>query len=481
MKLAYPSCLAAAAVLVAPATSQAEPPHGSRALVLAAVERQRPLLADTARAIWNHAEVGYQEMKSASLLQRQLADAGFQVIAGTAGMPTAFTAAYRNGPGPVIAILAEYDALPGLAQHAVAMPSPIAGQRAGHGCGHNLLGAAATSAAIAIKQWLAQGGGRGELRVYGTPAEEGGSGKVYLVRDDAFADVDAVLHWHPADRNSAAQRRTQANISGKFRFSGVAAHASAAPDKGRSALDGVEIMNVAVNFLREHVPDGTRIHYAITKGGDAPNVVPDSAEVYYYVRNLDPAVVRGVMARVQDAARGAALASGTSVTFEATGGVYSILPNAVLGAVLHRSLVASGPPVWSTEGQAFAAAIARTLPASDLTSAARIAEPIGDEVAGSSTDVADISWVVPTAGVTIATWVPGTPGHSWQATAASGAQIGINGATVAARTLALSAVDLFHEPALLAEAKAELVRRRGAGFSYQAMVGDRAPPLDYRK
>ncbi|RYE04030.1 MAG: amidohydrolase [Sphingomonadales bacterium] len=439
-------------------------------------------MAAMAQQIWKLAETGFHETRSSALLQRQLGNAGFRVTTGVAGMPTAFVASYRNGPGPVIAILAEFDALPGASQQASAERAPVPGQGAGHACGHNLLGAAATAAAIALKDWMAQSQIRGEVRVYGTPAEEGGSGKVYFVRDGAFADVDAVLHWHPGDRNSSAQQPSQANISGKFRFRGLAAHASAAPDKGRSALDGVEIMNVAVNYLREHVPDGTRIHYIVSNGGTAPNVVPDFAESYYYVRNPDGAVVRAVMARVAEAARGAAIASGTEVTFEATGGVYSILPNGVLGEVLRRNLVSVGGPQWSAEETAFAAAIARGLAApGDFSSATRIDPPGVDAPSGASTDVADVSWVVPTAGVRIATWVPGTASHSWQATAASGSGIGIKGAHVAAGTLALSAAQLLFDPSLLADAKAELLRRRGPAFRYEPMIGDRKPPLDYRK
>lgn len=482
MKAAYLGCLIAAAGLLVPVARGGELAPETRAAIVEQVDRQGPGLAETALEIWKLAEVGYQETRSSALLQRRLGDAGFRVTAGVAGMPTAFVASYRNGPGPVIAILAEFDALPGASQQALAERGALPGQAAGHACGHNLLGAAAAAAAIALKEWMARANVRGEVRVYGTPAEEGGSGKVYFVRDGAFADVDAVLHWHPADRNSAAQRRSQANISGKFRFRGVAAHASSAPDKGRSALDGVEIMNVAVNYLREHVPDGTRIHYVVSDGGSAPNVVPEVAESYYYVRNQDPAVVRAVMARVQDAARGAAIATGTSMTFEVTGGVFSILPNDTLGAVLQRNLVAVGGPRWSPEETVFAAMVARTLPSpGDLASASRVESPDEDKASGGSTDVADVSWTVPTAGITVATWVPGTPGHSWQATAASGTGIGIKGALVAARTLALSAAELLLDSALLVEARAELERKRGPGFRYEAMVGDRAPPLDYRK
>lgn len=471
-----------ATVLIAPDLAAARTlPDGQRKAILADVDTRAPALATTAKAIWDFAEVGFQETRSSGLLQGELEKAGFTVKAGVAGMPTAFVASFRNGKGPVIAVLAEFDALPGLAQEATPERAPIAGKAAGHGCGHNLFGAASITAAMAIKDWMVANKVQGEIRVYGTPAEEGGSGKVYMVRAGLFDDVDAVLHWHPGDANGIAVGKSQANISGKFRFYGLAAHASAAPDKGRSALDGVEVMDVAVNFLREHVPLGTRIHYIVTNGGQAPNVVPDFAESYYYVRNTDPAVVRSVMERVQKAAEGAALATGTTVKFEATGGVYSMLASRTLAAVMQRNLVAVGGETWTPQEVQWAAALQKTLqtqkPLSDI---AKI-EPIQSDDSGGSTDVSDISWVVPTIGMYAATWVPGTPAHSWQAVAASGASIGAKGGVVAAKTIALTAADLFENPQVLAEAKKELLAARGPDFKYKALLGDRAPALDYRK
>ena len=285
-----------------------------RAAIRADVDGRAPALAATAKTIWDYAEVGFQETKSSGLLQTNLKKAGFTVTTGVAGMPTAFVGSFKNGNGPVIAILAEFDALPGLAQEATPARAAIAGRPAGHGCGHNIFGAASITAAMAVKDWMVANKIQGEVRVYGTPAEEGGSGKVYMVRAGLFDDVDAVLHWHPGDQNGVSVGKSQANISGKFRFQGVAAHASAAPDKGRSALDAVEVMNVAVNYLREHIPMSTRIHYVITNGGEAPNVVPAFAESYYYVRHTDPVIVKSVMERVQHAAEGAAMATGTTVT-----------------------------------------------------------------------------------------------------------------------------------------------------------------------
>ena len=265
----------------------------------ARVDAHAAQLETAALRIWDLAEVGYQEIESSRVLQQQLRDAGFAVEAGVAGMPTAFIARYRRGAGPVLAILAEFDALPGLSQTAAAAKEPRAGKSAAHACGHNLFGAASITAAIAVKEWLEAGGATGEIRVYGTPAEEGGSGKVYFVRAGLFQDVDATLHWHAGDRNTAYQPRNLSNLSGKFRFYGVAAHAAQAPEQGRSALDGVEAMSFMVNALREHVPQDTRIHYVITNGGAAPNVVPEFAEVYYYVRHVDPGVARSVMDRVE--------------------------------------------------------------------------------------------------------------------------------------------------------------------------------------
>ncbi|WP_244264919.1 amidohydrolase [Caulobacter segnis] len=372
-----------------------------RAQILKAVEADAPQIRDAALKIWSFAEVGYQETKSTALLQGQLKAAGFDIKAGVAGEPTAFIASFKNGVGPVVAILAEFDALPGLAQTADPVKTPIPGQIAGHGCGHNLFGAASVGAAVALKEWMVKNNVKGELRVYGTPAEEGGSGKVYFVRDGLFNDVDVTLHWHPANANSAVQGVSMANISGKFRFRGVSAHAAGAPEKGRSALDGVEVMDVAANFLREHTPDKTRIHYVITSGGSAPNVVPDFAEVYYYVRHPDPAVVKDVWARVEKAAEGAALATGTTVEKEITGGVYALLPNDTLGRVMDANLRKVGGITWTPEEIAFAKTLQTSLVNPPSIDTVKTIEPYKVELegGGGSTDVSDISWVTPTVGL----------------------------------------------------------------------------------
>lgn len=446
------------------------------------VDAYAPRLSQVARQIWDKAELGYQETGTSQLLQQELKSAGFEVQANVAGMPTAFVARAGKGGGPVIAILAEMDALPGVSQAAVPQRQPIAGKDAGHACGHNLFGAGSVAAARAVKQWLDDSGQAGEVRVYGAPAEEGGSGKVFLVKAGLFDDVDVVLHWHPGADNGAAQGTSLANISGKFRFHGIAAHAAASPERGRSALDGVEAMNAMVNLMREHVPQDMRIHYVITDGGKAPNVVPAEAEVYYYVRHQDPAVVKSVMARIGKAAEGAAMGTETRVEYEPIGGTYNLLPNDFLGRVMDANLRSVGGVRYSAQDTAFAEELRKSFTnPPPLSQAAEIAPYRVDEVMHGSTDVGDVSWVVPTVGLSTATWVPGTPAHSWQAVAASGSDIGYQGAAVAAKAIALTATQLFAQPELIAKAKAEFEQRRGAGFQYRPLLERAAPALDYRR
>ena len=453
----------------------------ARSGVLKAIEADRERAAKVALEIWNLAEVGYQETRSSTLLQHQLRDAGFTIEAGVAGMPTAFTASYGTGR-PVIGFLAEYDALPGITQLATAERAPAEGKEAGHACGHHLFGTASTFAAIAVKNWLAETRRAGTVRVYGTPAEEGGAGKVYMVRGGLFKDVDVVLHWHASDRNDASHSTSLANKSAKFRFHGVSAHAAGAPERGRSALDGVEAMNHMVNLMREHVPQETRLHYVITQGGSAPNVIPDFAEVFYYVRHPDPQQVQAIFERVAKAAEGAALGTGTRVEHEVIHGIYAVLPNEPLARVMDTNLRRVGGVQYDGTERAFAETLRRSLGENlpPIESAAEIA-PFEFYRSGGSTDVADVSWVVPTAGLRTATWVPGTPSHSWQAVAAGGTTIGVKGMMVAVKTLALTALDLFTTPALIDEARAAYRKQIPAGWTYRPLLGERPPPLDYRK
>lgn len=436
--------------------------------------------ASIARTIWEFAEVGYQETKSSALLQEELAAAGFSIEAGVADIPTAFVASYGSG-GPVIAILAEYDALPGINQDATASRLPIEDKHAGHACGHNLFAAGSIGAAVAVRRWLEETGTPGTIRVYGTPAEEGGSGKVYIVRDGLFDDVDIALHWHASDRNSAAARTTLANRSAKFRFRGISAHAAGAPEKARSALDAVEAFNFMVNMMREHVPQETRIHYVITAGGNAPNVVPDFAEVYYYVRHPEARTVREIWDRVENAARGAAEGTGTRVDWEIIHGNHPLLINETLARMMDEKLREVGGVTYSDHEQDFAEEIYATLNQPELgLGSQREVQPYEVTLGYGSTDVGDVSIAVPTVGLNTATWVPGTAAHSWQSTAASGMSIGFKGAQVAAKTLTLAAIEIFENEALREAARAEFDARRGGDFHYEALLGDRPPPLDYR-
>lgn len=445
------------------------------------VEAQRSAAIALASDLFEYAELGYQETRSATRLASYLESRGFTVETGVAGLPTAFVASRGKG-GPVLGLLAEFDALPGLSQAPVPYREPLVADAPGHACGHHLFGSAAVVAAVAVADWLAAADMPGTVRVYGTPAEEGGSGKVYMTRAGLFADVDAVLHWHPADRNVAVPESSNGNKSARFRFHGVAAHAAGSPARGRSALDAVEAMNYMANLLREHMPSDARLHYVITNGGLAPNIVPELAEVYYYVRHPRTEGVEVLFERLVAAAEGAALGTGTRMEYEVMHGNFPLLRNNALAEVIHAELSALGGIAYDAEELEFAAAIRKTLLGKlRPMAAATEVQPYEFRHKMGSTDVGDVSWNVPTAGFGAATWVPGTPAHSWQAVAAGGMSIGHKGMMLAAKVLANTAQTLFQDPALIATAQAEFAERRGPNFRYQPLLGDREPPLDYRR
>lgn len=449
----------------------------------ASIEAKKDQYAAVAKQIWDYAELGFQEEKSSALLQKTLADAGFAVEKGVAGMPTAFSASYGSGK-PVIVLIGEFDALPGLSQAAGDVArNPVKAGAPGHACGHNLLGTASAAAAIAVKEWMIQTRQPGTLRYYGTPAEEGGGGKVYMVREGLLKDVDAVVGWHPGDQNSADPSSSLATIAATFRFYGTAAHAAASPDRGRSALDGVEAFDYMLNMMREHVPQETRIHYVIKKGGVASNIVPDFAEGEYQARHPDMRVLQGIWERILKAAEGAAMGTGTRVEHEVITSYWSVLPNEVLAAVQHRNLTKVGGVDYSPEEQAFAEKIRATLisPTTPMGSQTQVQPMTVGRVGSASTDMGDISWNVPTVQMNAATFTPGVPAHSWQAVACAGMSIGVKGMIVAAKTMALTVSDLFKDPATLAKAKGEFLEKRGgAEFKYTTIVPTR-PPFDYRK
>ncbi len=445
------------------------------------VVRRRDESWAVAQEIWEAAEPGYQEVRSSALLSERLEVAGFRVTRAVAGIPTAFTAEFGSGT-PVIGILGEFDALPGLSQQAVPERLPREDTNSyGHGCGHHLFGVASMSAAMAVADQIKQGGLKGTIRFYGCPAEEGGSAKVFMVREGLMKDCDAVLHWHPASRNSAGDRSSLARIAVKFQFRGKAAHAAGSPEQGRSALDAVALTSYAAELMREHTPDFTRIHHVITAGGEAPNVVPAFAEVYFYIRHPEADILKPLYTRLEMCAQAGAMGTGTELTVRYEGGIREIMPNQTLSAVVDRNLRRLNDLEYSKPELEFALRMSEQLPEPVSVDKIREVENVSGTVGKGSTDVGDVSWVVPTTGFSTACWVPGTPGHSWQAVACGGTTIAEKGMHLAARTLACTAVELMLTPSLLKAAQSEL-KTRTKGNVYSPLIPEgMLPPLDYRK
>jgi aminobenzoyl-glutamate utilization protein B len=441
------------------------------------IDANADTLKNINRNIWSYAETGLEETRSAKELQDVLRANGFAVEAGIAGMPTAFVATFGSGR-PLIGILAEYDALPGLSQDAVPERKERPGVAAGHGCGHSVFGTASTAAAIAVKQALA-GGLAGTVKLYGTPAEETGIGKTYMLREGLFRDADIILSWHASPVTAASYDYSKANVSVKFRFEGLPAHASTSPFQGRSALDAVELMSVGVNYMREHVKEDTRIHYVITHGGGQPNVVPPFAEVWYYLRANKHADVEEYYKWLNEIASAAAAMSRTKLTsVQVDADMHEVLPNRTLAEVIHKNLGAVGPPRFTDAEKAFARATQKDLGRELPMALSERIEPLPDkpEQGLASTDVGDISWFVPVGQLTAATYTFGAPGHSWQIVACTGTGIGEKGMMVAAKALAASAIDLYRSPELVKKAKADFEAIRKP-LDYVTLIpeGQRAP------
>lgn len=439
---------------------------------------------DASRKIWEFAELGYHEQKSSALLQQDLKAAGFTLQAGVADEPTGFVASYGSGK-PVIAILGEFDALPGLSQDAAADRKPIVTGGAGHGCGHNLLGSGAALAAVAVKEYMEKNHVAGTLRFYGTPAEEGGAGKVYMIRAGLFKDVDVVLHWHPEDRNAVTNGGMLAITSAKFTFHGVAAHAAAAPERGRSALDAVMLMGNGIEFMREHVPSNTRMHYIITKGGVAANIVPDLAQIELVARNPSMLTLNEIWARVLKVAQGAAMMTETTVDIKIETSSSNILANDALAVAAQKNLEEVGGFTYTEKEKEFALTLQKTLPPGGAISldATQTVVPLALSSANApsaSTDVGDVSWNVPTIGFLAATFVPGVVPHTWQAAASAGMSIGQDGMMVASRALAITTVDLLTDPQLVQAAKTDY-QKKIAGKTYESAIpANQKPNIDYR-
>ena len=459
-----------------PALAQ-EPSH--EAFIVKQLDANTERFSKAAREIWENPELGFLEVTSSKVLIDELKASGFNVEVGVAGMPTAFVATYDKG-GPVIGFLAEYDALPGLSQDAVPYRSVIVEGGNGHGCGHNLFGTAVVASGVALKEWIDANNIKATIKIFGTPAEESGGGKVYMARDGIFNGVDAVINWHPSDRNAANASTCNAVIGGRFRFYGETAHAAASPERGRSSLDAVEAMNMMVNMMREHVDQESRIHYIISSGGLAPNVVPDFAEVRYMIRHPDITELKDMWARIGKAAEGAAMGTGTRVEIELASGLYGLLPNETLAKQMHKNLSSLGGVEYDEEEIKWATEIQKTFNSPKVPSldVAKKVQPYALNFFPASTDVGDVSYVVPTVGLGTATWVPGTAAHTWQAVAADGMSIGFKGMMLAAKTMALTGKDLILNPLIIQEAKKEFDERLG-GLKYEALVGDKVVPLDY--
>ncbi len=455
------------------------------------IDGYAPLFEDIADKIWENPELSLKEYKATALYCEALRSLGFTVTEKLCGIETAFCGSYGHG-APVIGILGEFDALSGLSQAAgKTEPDALVPGGAGHGCGHNLLGAGSLAAAAAVKRYLEKSGRPGTVIFFGCPGEEGGSGKAYMAREGLWKTLDAALSWHPGDVNQVETGTNNSCIQVLYKFSGKAAHAAGDPYDGRSALDAVELMNVGVQFLREHMTEDCRIHYAITDaGGVSPNVVQAKAAVLYMVRANKVADSVALQARVDDIAKGAALMTGTSFERVFIDGTAELLPNFALEELLWRNMAEIGAPTCSREEYAFAAELkksfppARCLPGTGARADAAIAEqvreltengqrPVNDFLmppchgtlfTPGSTDVGDVSWLTPTAQINTAAWPSGIPGHSWQVVACGKSPMAHKAMLYAAKSLAGAAIDLFEDAALLDEAKKEFAQRAASGY-----------------
>ncbi|MDX1630773.1 MAG: amidohydrolase [Thermoanaerobaculia bacterium] len=429
--------------------------------------------------LWDYAETALKEERSAELLVEFLRSEGFEVEKGVAGMPTAFVASFGSG-SPVIGILAEYDALPGVGNAAVPRRQARKdGVRSGQGCGHNLFGAGSVAAAVALKRTMDERDLPGTVRLYGTPAEETVVGKVYMAREGLFDDLEAALEWHPSTDTEVRNQPGRAMNNFTVEFRGQAAHGSHDPWNGRSALDAVELMNHGVNMMREHVKPTSRIHYVIPAGGEAPNVVPEYAKVWYYVRDVDRPTVERNYAWVLDIAEGAALATRTDHEVTLVTGVHEYLLNRPLQEALQRNLERIGAPDFTEEEQEFARELQRFLEVEE-TGYDEEVQPLAqavEPVEGGSTDVAEVSYITPTAGFSVTTAAAGIPWHSWATTACHGTDAGVKGAVVAAKVLAATGVDLLSDPTLVDEAR-EFFEEATGGEPYESPIpADQPPPL----
>jgi len=460
------------------------------------IENNKKLIIEISDKIWEFAELGLIEFKSSALLADELGKHGFRVERGIAGMPTAFIATWGEGE-PVVGIMGEYDALPGLSQKKVPWKETVEPGKPGHGCGHNIHGTSGMAAAIAAKKAMEKHNGKGTIRFFGCPAEENFSGKAYMVRDGYFNDVNAVISHHSSTMNEASLLSSLAVNSVKFHFYGKASHAGASPEQGRSALDAVELMNMGVNYLREHVIQDARIHYITEKGGDQPNIVPSYARSWYYVRAPERDQMKFIYNWILDIAKGAAIMTKTEVKPEFLEGSYNVVPNKTISELVIKNMREIGLPKYSDEDLKFAEELAKTItPEMKITQLRKskrpswerlvdrlvddeIPNPWGEgEVSHGSTDVADVSWQAPTVEFCTATWILGTPAHSWQAVAQNAVGIGHKSLIFAAKVMAATALDLLTNRGALNNSREEHRQRIGNKKYKSPIPPDNKPPLD---
>ena len=453
----------------------------NKTYVMQSVDKHQSELISISDKIWAYAETALKENKSAKELADYAEAQGFKVKRGVAGMPTAFTAEFGSGK-PIIGIMGEYDALPGISQKAQPTKEALEQNAAGHGCGHNLFGAGSLGAAVAIKELIQQGKLKGTIRFYGTPAEESVGGKIYMARDGLFADLDVCLDWHPDVQIAASTQSSQAMVDFIVEFKGKAAHAAADPWNGRSAVDGLEAFTYGVNMLREHVRPSVRMHYAIVKGGDVPNVVPEYAKVWMWVRDSKREGVEEVFKRVKEITQGAAIIAGVEAKVTVQTGDYEMLVNRTGAGALQKNLEILGPITYTDYEIAFAKKIQEVQGGKQDGLDGKIypLKETAEHPTGGSTDVGDISWIVPEITLIATTAPANTAWHGWSVVACGGMSIGHKGMTLAAKSLAMTMVDLFENEQLRKDVRAEFDQRKG-GQVYKAYIPDGPPPVPSQK
>jgi len=449
---------------------------------LAWVDAAMPELAKLNDEIWRAAEVAMGEYRSSEALASYLEGAGFKVERGVAGLPTAFVGTYGSGQ-PVIGFLAEYDALPGLSQEAATVKKPVIEGDPGHGCGHNIFGVAIVASAVAAKDVMARHKMAGTLKVFGCPAEETVEGKVFMARAGVFDGLSCCIQWHPSDDNGVSLGSSNALNQFELEFFGRTAHSAGDPWHGRSALDGIELTDIGLNFLREHLQPTARIHYVIIEGGGAPNVVPDHARAWYYVRDIDRESVEKDYERVLKVIEGASLMTGTTYKIHFKSGVHETLANKAGGEVVYSNLLLVGPPLFTDEEQAFAKNIQKSVGVEEKGLTTKI-EPFSlpEKSWGSgSTDVAEVSWLTPTTALGVAFTPLGTPGHHWSAAACAGMSIGHKCLAVAAKVMAASCLDFIAQPEVIKKMRDEWTARKKGREYKSPLPADLQPRVLPRK